>query len=79
MSALTIVNLINVVPPGMAAPDGIIVFPVPEALGWLIVTGLLAISCVILAMLSGRQPRPRVPRVTRPRGFRPAHPQPHRP
>ncbi|HSQ00104.1 MAG TPA: hypothetical protein VL049_23005 [Candidatus Dormibacteraeota bacterium] len=79
MSALTIATVINVAPLGAAALDGIIVFPVPEALGWLIVTGLLAIACAILAMLSGRQPRPPVRRVTRPRGFRPAQPQPQRP
>jgi len=78
MSALTIAILINVAPLGAAAPDGIIVFPVPEALGWLIISGLLAIACAILAMLSGPQPRPRVRRLRRPRGFRPVQPQPHR-
>ena len=78
MSALTIATVINLAPLGAAAPDGIIVFPVPEALAWLIVGGLLAIACAILAMLSGGQPRPRVRRVTRPRGFRPVQPQPHR-
>lgn len=77
MNALTIAALVNVAPPAPAA-EGILVFPVPPVMAWLVFGGLLAAACALLGFLSEARPR-RSRRPAPPRRWRPVQPQPSRP
>jgi len=59
-----------------SVPDGVIVFPVPQAVAWLVIGGVLAMCCALLTLVSaGRATRRRMP-VRRAGRFRPTQPQP---
>jgi len=76
MSGFALVGLVNVVPPLAGVPDGVIVFPVPQAVAWLVIGGVLAMCCALLTLVSaGRATSRRMP-VARARRFRPTQPQP---
>ena len=77
MNALTVAVLINTTPPTAVAAHGVIVFPVPPLLAWLVIGGLLAVACALLALVSERPPARRS-RPARPRGWISMQPQPHR-
>lgn len=53
MSALTMTELFNAVPWGQPVPDGVLVFPAPVALAWLI-GAALAVCCALLGAASAR-------------------------
>ena len=77
MNGFALVGLVNVVPPLTGVPDGVVVFPVPQAVAWLVIGGLLAMCCAVLMLVSaGRAPRRRTA-VPRARRFRSAQPQAH--
>lgn len=60
MSALTVMDVVNAVPVGAPVPEGLLVFPIPPLLGWLVLAGLLAAACALLALVTNRAPsRPR--------------------
>jgi hypothetical protein len=54
MSALTMVAVVNVVPLSAPVPDGVLTFPIPATLGWLIVLMCLAAACALLALATAR-------------------------
>lgn len=53
MSALTVTELFNAVPLGQSVPDGVLVFPTPVVLAWLIGAALVA-CCALLGAASVR-------------------------
>lgn len=78
MSGFASVGQVNVVPPVAGVPDGVIVFPVPEALAWIVIVGVLVVCCSVLGLAgAGRLRRPRS-RPARPRRFTPVRPHPQR-
>jgi hypothetical protein len=78
MTALIMASVFNGVPPGAAVPDGVLVFPVPPVVGWLVMLGLLAVSCALLGLVAAGRPWWGMPPLMRWGRFRPVRPQPQR-
>jgi hypothetical protein len=49
-------DVFNAVPPGASVPEGLLVFPVPAVVGWLIVVACLVAACALLALVTTRGP-----------------------